>query len=256
MIDDSLQAIQLYFPQIKDDVSSQQFNLLVWVKDLKDTANYILEKRRPVYASKVTKTPGGFTSYPLMDENNKPKALYIPKGKFYIGWEQVTASADGIPVGIDKSGKSPRQVDYESFDPNIPVWELKTDTATTVFQNFDGNWQRGQKSLKGVIMIHPVMSGGSAVENTTVLATPEMPLEQLVRIAPNPASDYLNIVLQEGNDYTNLEFVLYNSLGQALQRGNLEAQLPLNHCENGIYFLNLKNKKTNQQFSHKFVVIK
>ncbi len=257
-IDDSLQAIQLYFPQIKEDVSSQQFNLLVWIKDLKDTANYILEKRRPVYASKVTKTPGGFTTYPLMDENNKPKALYIPKGKFYIGWEQVTSSADGIPVGIDKSGRSLRQPDanFDPNNPNAPLWELQTDKLTTVFQNFDGNWQRGPKSLKGVIMIHPVMSGGSPIENTTVLATPEVPLEQLVRIAPNPASDYLNIALQGSTDYADLTFVLYNSLGQTLQSGNLEAQLPLNHYENGIYFLNLKNKKTNQQFSHKFVVIK
>jgi Secretion system C-terminal sorting domain len=255
-IDDSLQAIQFYFPQVKEDVSNQQFNLLVWVKELKDTANYILEKRHPVYASKITKTPGGFSTYPFLDGNNKPKPIFIPKGKFYIGWEQVTGSADGIPIGIDKNGRTPRQF-LASDTLNIPpTWTLAEDSITTVFQNFNGNWQRGPRSLKGVIMIHPVMAGGTTVENTTVLAMPEIPLASLVQIAPNPANDYLNIVLKEGYEYQNLQYTLYNSLGQALERGNLEAQLALNNCENGIYFLNIKNKKTNQQFSHKFVVIK
>ncbi|MBC2845137.1 T9SS type A sorting domain-containing protein [Winogradskyella flava] len=79
------------------------------------------------------------------------------------------------------------------------------------------------------------------VENP--LSVNEFGLNNLVGIYPNPVTDSLHIVLNHLNEDLNYE--IFNTLGQQVSKGNLEANLShtldMSQRESGIYFIKLSS---------------
>lgn len=73
-----------------------------------------------------------------------------------------------------------------------------------------------------------------------VSSTTNAESQNAFQIFPNPASNYLNISLVNKEQYS---FSIYNPIGQLLKSGNLTDQISLNGLANGMYFIQIQNKK-------------
>ncbi|RMF23323.1 MAG: hypothetical protein D6765_13275, partial [Bacteroidetes bacterium] len=99
--DDTLRAVQFMFPHVNGDVQNQLFNLRIWVDSLNTEPVFERQLLRPFYADNVYDTLQGFTTYRLEDLLGQEVPVFIPKGDFFVGWQQATATEFGIPVGFD-----------------------------------------------------------------------------------------------------------------------------------------------------------
>ena len=73
------------------------------------------------------------------------------------------------------------------------------------------------------------------------LSVADFGLESLISIYPNPTKDNLTIVLNNVNENVNYE--IFNTLGQQMAKGNLVANsthtLQMSSYQTGIYFVKL-----------------
>ncbi len=83
------------------------------------------------------------------------------------------------------------------------------------------------------------------VEDALSLA--EFGLERLIDIYPNPVNDNLNVVLTNVNE--DVSYIIYNTLGQQVSKGNLSANstqiINMSQQERGIYFIKLSTVSNN-----------
>ena len=89
----------------------------------------------------------GFTTYRLQNFFEELEPVYIPKGDFFIGWQQVSdETEDAIPIG---------------YDLNSPLGFDNT------FQNLGGGWGPLASFIpKGSLMIRPVLGEEAAMANS------------------------------------------------------------------------------------------
>jgi Secretion system C-terminal sorting domain len=173
----------------------------------------------------------GFSSYKIIDTVTG-KAIPIPAGDFYVGYQNVGDVK--IPIGLDRN--------------NI-------DKTQYLYQYLNGSWAQMSVSqpLVGALMMRPIL-GGQPVRNSSTLKINDIPLSEVMTISPNPASDRLYFDLKKGisEDY---EISVYNIAGQLksvrILRGN---EMIINELGSGLYFLKIRNIKNNLIFNHKFVV--
>ncbi|MEZ4951654.1 MAG: hypothetical protein R2784_20035 [Saprospiraceae bacterium] len=110
-VTDSLRGVMFHFPHVNGNVQDQIFNLIVQVGPLDTFSREVTYTRtllRPYYPDNNYDTLQGFTTYGLFDpiEIDKPIALEIPPGEFYVGWQQGSSAANPIPVGFDKNNEN------------------------------------------------------------------------------------------------------------------------------------------------------
>lgn len=178
-IADTLRAIQFHFPRYNVNVTTQYFNLRIWAGSLNSTPIYEDFFVKPFYPDLVfSDSLQAFTTYVLYDEDGNTVGIPIPKGDFYVGWQQGSNVDDPIPVGYDKNHPS------------------GSDHA---WLNTAGTWIPFPISLRGALMIRPVV-GDETPTNTPDLAAVEHPLEQHLQVYPNPSRGmiYLNAGLPAG----------------------------------------------------------
>ena len=85
---------------------------------------------------------------------------------------------------------------------------------------------------------------------------PDIALEGILDIYPNPASDYLNVM---NGRYPNLSYRFFSITGQELMAGSLNASesiIDVQHLTNGIYFLYLVDEGSNQDSTKKIIINK
>ena len=233
-VSDSLRAIQIHFPHVIDDVSSQLFNFKVYIGELDKEAEYKAVFKKPFYADIKFDTLQGFTTYTLLDNvDSLTQPVFIPAGDFYISWQQVTSTE--IPVGLDKN------------NPQGTEQAFYTTTAGEV-------WNPFPSSIKGAIMFRPVL--GDVTPQSTATSTREIQnISDWMTIYPNPTKERLFFNLKNGS-YDDYEMILFNSLGQAVLQTRLENQLSLINFPNGMYFAKIRNLITNESRTHKFILNK
>lgn len=228
---DSLRGVMFFFPHINGDATTDAtFNLKIWKDSLKTTPIYELKGIKPFYLTSLRDTLQGFTSYKTVDATGK--AVAIPAGDFYIGWQNVGNVR--IPVGLDRN--------------NI-------DKTQYLYQVSNGSWVQVSASnpLVGAVMVRPVF-GSQSVRNSSTLKVNEIPLAEVMTITPNPATDHLYFDLKKGlnEDY---EISIFNLAGQLQKREILRGnELTLDGLSAGIYFLKIRDLKNNLIFNHKFAV--
>lgn len=247
-VDDSLQAVQFHFPRSTTVVDDQFFNINIWFDQdaIGGRPDYTAVLQRPFYVDQKLDSLQGFTTYPLMTAFNSAgdpieKGLFIPAGKFWIGWEQFSPCSGTrcIPVGYDRNTPTASQFNY---------FNSSGDTLATDWMPFDSLGAIPD----GALMIRAVMGNETPVATVTDVEEVEL-LDQQIQVYPNPTNGILNIVLTQQN-YADFTVQVYTTTGQLLQSQSLREQLDLSHYPSGMYFIKILNQATFKSVNHKILV--
>ena len=230
---DSLKGVQIHFPHVFSDVSSQTFNLKVWIGDLDSDPVYQRNLIRPLYVDNVFDTLQGFTSYKFQDFNGNLESVFIPPGDFYIGWQQIENEFENaIPVGLDL---------------NTSVNEPK------IFQNIGGGWTPVADRFQGALMLRPVVGTEPAIE--TKVEEIEPSFEEVFNLFPNPTSGNIEIILKdrEIKNYILKVYSIEGILKFEQDQGQRKTTLDL---ENGYYIVSLSTKDGSETLIKKLIISK
>jgi len=226
-VPDTLRAIQIMHPHFRDDPTIS-FDLLVW-ENLDEDPIYRQRDLTPVYPDVNFDTLQGYTTYPIVDENNVRSSIILNPGKFYIGWEQVSSKPAQIGVDVNSLAGSERI----HFRDNIGWLNQPLDPPVSV-------------------CMRAVMGSESPI-STSIEEKPQA--RNTVHIYPNPSNGLIHFNLGQGQS-EDYRFELYNSAGQLLLREPLSRQKNLKTFGEGLFFIRLTNLNTQESFQHKLFLIK
>jgi hypothetical protein len=163
---DSLRGLAVYFNQSLTDVSARSFKLRIWKEispvgrpDNQDKLIYEVSMARPIYSDSIN----GF-SYIFFDS-----AIYLPAGKYYVGWLQHMPYV--LNIGYDNNYR------YQGKDQSNPH----------LYSNLLGSWEYAGGDAKGTPMIR--MLFGERVEYA--FSNPKIKHSTLA-LYPNPCKDYIS----------------------------------------------------------------
>ena len=212
---DTLRAVQIHFPRYTTNVTSQYFNLRIWVDSLTATPTFQDAFIKPFYPDQLFEDSlQGFTTYVLFDASGNPIGVPIPAGSFYVGWQQGTNADNPIPVGYDKN--TPAGSDH--------AW-----------LNTDGKWLPFPGSLRGALMIRPVVGNETPDHTPDLVSVEEHPLEQILKVYPNPSSGH--IFLDPGMAEQGWQLKVLDAQGQLLVALPWSRSIDLSGAASGQYLL-------------------
>jgi len=143
---DTLTAIDIYFPNTESDQGSESVRLSVWTR--------LLPEERRIHAQTIFLTPSdtldNFVRFPLS------RALLVSDSLF-IGYQQLGDTP--IIVGLDKNG----------------------DSGDKMYFNTAGIWQ-ANSSVTGNLMMRPVFGSTDDV----ITSLPDPPFQEQLQLYPNP----------------------------------------------------------------------
>lgn len=232
-IADSLVGVQFNFPHTGNNLNAD-FVIKVWLdeKDNDENPIYTSPDLSVIYPDLFFDTLNGFTTYRFQSEELENIKVPIPAGKFFVGIEQTSSGRIGI-----------------GFDVN------SADAAN--FQLFKGasfNSEWDTIVQPGALMIRPMV--GEEFPLFTAVEEPRMePAELSLKLYPNPVQDrlYLPVNQEETGD---LELQVISSTGQILLNQAWRAELEVNNWDNGLYFIQITNRKTGAQVKRKFLILR
>ncbi len=216
---DSLYGMAVHFNRGVTDVSSLAFDLMVW-KSLGNPDEVLLRiPSKAVYYN----ARNGF-HYVQFEP-----PIYI-ENDCYIGWEQ--SQIFPLNVGFD--------LNYKVNDQYIPNPEMSF--------NVQGVWQKTE--FNGALMMRPIV--GKWIDPPPV-GLPKLAKNKLhVTVYPNPTNGLVNIA---GEPSATYEIVVFDLLGKEAARfKEVLSSVSLNDLTNGVYFLHIKDNKTNQQTTQKIIL--
>jgi hypothetical protein len=214
---DSLYGISMFFNRSYTDVSTRTFDLMVW-KDINTNGNgtgQTVLKRLPFQSPQYFYQYNGFYYFKF------DAPLYLPSGKFYVGWQQdqVYMLNIGWDENFEKEGKP-------SKNPNlayriVDFWYNTAELGTPMIRPIVGKWLNPPVGMKEIQL------------------TPHKAKWE-VTLYPNPAKDMLNVYAENG---TATAFELYDLSGkQLLKQEGIINQITLPMLQSGVYLVKIKNK--------------
>lgn len=225
---DTLRAVQYYFSPIRDDVQSRFFDIKVWSSVGSTTTELYTdnEQIRVLDAdpsAHLDKMNNGFTTYFL------DSAVALPAGDFYVGWRQ--SQNYKINIGFDKN----------------------TDASLRTFFNTTGTWNTLSLSMKGSVMIRPVV--GPPISKEDMVSVEEQDVEKAdLTLFPNPASD---VVYFRGTGSADVDRVLmYDMSGKLVKDISQPGALSFSveGLAPGVYFVRFESAKYAFPQAHKIIV--
>lgn len=225
--DDILQGVQFHIPHIEGNSSDQLFYLYIWIDSLTEEPNH-QQLAKVYYADNYFDTLQGFTTYDLRDSADQKISLPIPKGKFFVGWEQLDISGQKIPFGYDIN--SAEGISFLHF-------------------NVGQGWVNGTSSglRAGSVMVRPVM-GGEEIISTDVI---NYELWQDVKIYPNPTTGFLTLETGSSDLHADIEVEVYNVLGQRILISKFQKFLDLSNMDSGSYFVKVSDHSLRRTITKK-----
>lgn len=219
-VDDTLRAVQFHFPQVHGNVQNQLFNMYVWVGSLNEEPAYEAFFKRALYASSKFDTIMGYTTYRLENILGELEPVFLPAGTdFYIGFQQVSTTNEGIPIGYD----------------------LSRDARNEVMVNLVGAWQAFPLSTAGAPMIRAVVGDETPV-NTAVRKEKAVQIRTL-KAFPNPSTGLLRLEPEGLQDLPGSLTLVYNLQGQELLRQPFLPELNLEGLPAGMYLIQVVNQQ-------------
>ena len=202
---DYITAVDMYFPQIGDDLRGRSFNLLVWDKlDFDNTDNDQIASRLSV----PFVYPDSINAFRRI-ELREPVFL---EDTFYVGYEQL------------------------SDEPLLVGWDKNTNTADNIFFNVNAAWEQNNQ-YSGSMMIRPVFD----LENPVNTIDKDLQTLQNVKVYPNPATDLVYI---EGDvDSFQLVDITGKQIIKGNLKGNKEHYITLSPELSGLYLLILRKNQ-------------
>jgi hypothetical protein len=220
-IPDTIRAVQFMHPRANEDVSEQQFEILIWIGTLDDTPEFSMTIN-PYYADLSYDTIQGMTTYVLRDARGALSPLGIPAGKFYVGWNQVTACTFNrcVPVGYDRN---------------------RDEGAAFTYVNIGQGWNLLDEPEKGSLMIRAVVGAETPIATGT---KDEVAEQDFVSIFPNPSQGMVYVRPLEGQYLEDQLYSLYDQSGRLVNRGTLQRELDFNDLPSGLYLLQIRDGKS------------
>ena len=234
---DSIRGFQIQIPRIA--ASNGNITLKVWLEDL--NSEPIVELPiSPFFVDEIRDTLQAFTTYALKDAiTGNPTPVELPVGTFFVGWEQgLCQGSSCVAVGLDR---------------NTP------EAAEFMYLNDDGNWRKVSENqqiyghLNGALMIRPILGDETPIDSELATNTVELPIQEVMHIYPNPASDQVSIQVFDGN-YSDYQLQIFNPLGQLVKSSPLQPQVAIADFAPGIYYLQLTHTASKAIGVHKLVV--
>jgi len=203
-MEDTLQAIDMYFNQTHNDASSQYFFLMVWDDDNGvpgDTLYFEMGNKPPAVSDSLNK----FTRYEI-------DTTVIVSGDFYVGWGKTTT--DMLNVGFDKNN----------------------NVQNRIFYNIYGTWQN--TSSEGALMVRPVLGKPLPV------SVPEYTVDRRIMAYPNPAHSRLFINYPANINDKDITVGLFNIYGRVIYSSDKpETTIDISNLPGGIYILKVSDLK-------------
>jgi hypothetical protein len=210
-VPDKLTGVRIRIPRGLGSLGSQDLRIVVYRGDTLPEGDPILSFDVPIlYAEDFYRDSlQGFTSYEL------PQILDLPEGNFFVGWEQLRA---GRSVGV-------------GFDVNSQPGQVQ-------FFDFGNGWEPLRGSVRGALMIRPLMAGADI--NPTSVSSPETDLN-LLEVYPNPTAGTLHLRPRPGILLPELTIRLFNVAGAEILRTNGVEELSLDQHPAGLYLLEVSD---------------
>lgn len=222
---DSVYGISMFFNQSNTDVSTQSFTIAMWSKigSNGDGTGEIPVKK--VYQTRPTYKDQRNGFYFLKFD----PPVYMPKGKFYIGWEQ--SNIFNLNMGLDM---------------NYQVAGVPVRNPEMWFKVY-GVWAKTE--IEGALMMRPIVGKWIDPPVGVVEETNEV-LD--VTVFPNPARDR---VFVRANTEHDLSIQLFDISGK-MSVSNLDGQnsLPLDALSAGIYFIRIQDEVTGSTLVKKLLI--
>ncbi len=206
-VEDTLRAINIYFPESGEDVSNRLFRIKVWSSLDPVVELYESSLRNPLYSP-----------YRDLVQRFEIDPLAV-SGRIYVGIEQLT---DPIIVGFDRNFNSR----FKTFYAVNNVWSLS--------------------SFDGAVMMHPEFDTTYFPYPVSVPDVEEN-REFDVNVYPNPADDQVTVVWNELDDVQVQIFDLQGRLMLDQQSFGEQIQMPVQGLSNGMYIVrvaSLTNQRT------------
>lgn len=218
-IPDSIRAVRFMHPRSNIDVSDQEFEILIWLETLDETPDFRMTVN-PFFADVNFDTIQGFTTYLLRDRDGALNPVGVPVGKFYVGWNQLTPCTFNrcIPIGYDRN---------------------RSEGAAFTYVNVGQGWNLIDEPEAGSLLIRPVL--GTATPVATKVDD-HLVSEDFVKVFPNPSRGKLYLRTTDGR-LEDLDYALYNPVGQMVASGFLQTELSFADLPAGLYTLQILDKK-------------
>jgi len=231
---DVLQAIDIHFTNIAEDVADMNFALVVWKSInegnrldanndpavIEDTLYY-----QPLVGVEYVKSVNGFYTYPILPEFilSGQNSLQV-SDSLYVGI--VKRDAELIPIGFDRN--------------NVANDKIFLSVAANKWEN---------SIYSGALMIRPVFSAQWPVGIEEV----NLPLDQTLAIYPNPAHDFLYFEIGQpvrGNVQTQI----YDLFGRLVYNQTSNSRtVPIQDLPAGMYMIKLLNDQGGNIGTSKFL---
>ena len=218
IITDTLRAVDIYFSQVIEDVSTEFFYLTIWNSLMPENILYQQAFQTPVYENALNK----FHTY-LLD------TALVLTGTFYIGWVQVTDAS--LNIGFD----------------------MNRDASSFLYYNVSGTWL--QSIIDGSIMMRPLFGAPVILPLGLEKDILSFPDERKFNIFPNPANDQVFIELVGNNNQENLHLVILDIYGRKVKELQMENGIvDVSDLSLGIYFFKIMSDD-NSGFSVEKILI-
>ena len=198
-IQDTLRAIRICFNDSYLDANKRAFDLMVW-DDNNGVPGNVIYSREELMVEQG-EAINGFYDY------NIPDGIMV-NNIFYVGWKQ--RSETFLNAGLD----------------------VNTPHAGRQFYWLNGEWRQSQ--VQGSIMIRPVV--GDPIKTTSINDI-YYRNKNLIRLWPNPASDYI-IVNPGEQQLTGLSYITVMDLyGRELIKVPFTERIDISSLHEGIYII-------------------
>jgi hypothetical protein len=198
-IADTLRAIKICFNDSYTDANKRAFDLMVW-DDNNGLPGNVLYTQEEVMVEQGQDI-NGFYTYKLQEK--------VPVNDlFYIGWRQRSESFlnAGLDVNTPNGGKQ-------------LYW-------------LNGEWQQSQ--VTGCVMIHPVVGDALIVTSIDDVIYND---KKLIRIWPNPASEYITIDVGEQLFQGDAYITIIDLSGRELKKAVLSERIDISSLPAGVYII-------------------
>jgi hypothetical protein len=198
-VPDTLRAVQICFNDSFRDANRRAFDLIVW-DDNKGVPGNILYRGEEVMVEQAAKI-NGFYNYGIADG--------IPvDGVFYVGWKQ--RSETFLNAGLD----------------------VNTSQKGRQYYWLNGEWNQSQ--VYGSIMIRPVVG---MPEKITSINDHLLPGKSVIRIAPNPAQDFITVTTDSEDDPGHTMITITDISGRELIRCMNTGPVNISSLRQGLYIV-------------------
>ena len=204
---DWLRAIQIYLNPVRDDLSNETVNLIIW------SGNDEPEVELWRSADTVMYYTWGFNNF---YDYQLDQAIWVEEGQsIFIGWEQQPVNDQIFSVGFDK----------------------RTDVSDKLFYNLGTNW--AQSSIPGALMIRPTF--GDPYDWVGV----EENLVGSVSVFPNPTTGQLYLTEAFPEQFKNAQITIFDLTGRAVHKETgYDDVLNIQHLIAGTYILQVETESS------------